>query len=131
MIALMHKTRILAAAALGSIALLSACNKEPEVVDANPDPQAEELAKAPPVTLPPAIRETKTYRCKDNSIVYVSFMDDGLTAMVRDKQEEPPVAKLKAPNEGEPFVSEGFALSGSGDSVTYTSPDSGTLSCKT
>ena len=127
----MQKSTILAAAAFASLAALAACNKEPEVVDTTADPQAEELAKAPPVTLPPAIRETKTYRCKDNSVVYVSFMDDGLTAMVRDKQEEPPLAKLKAPKEGEPFVADGFALSGSGDSVTYTSPDSGTLTCKT
>jgi hypothetical protein len=80
--------------------------------------------------LPPAIRESKTYRCKDNSLVYVSFLDDDLTAMVRDKQEEPPIATLKAPEPGRPFVAEGFSLSGSGASVTYTSPDSGTLTCK-
>ena len=125
----MHKMTI-PAAAFGTLAALGACSKEPEVVDTSVDPQAEQLAKAPPVTLPPAIRESKTYRCKDNSIVYVSFMDDGLTAMVRDKQEEPPIAKLKAPKEGDPFVADGFALSGSGSSVTYTSPDSGTLTCK-
>jgi hypothetical protein len=104
--------------------------KNPKWVETSVDPQAAELAKAPPVTLPPAIRESKTYRCKDNSLVYVSFMDDNLTAMVRDKQEEPPIATLKAPEPGAPFVADGFSLSGSGASVTYTSPDSGTLTCK-
>lgn len=126
----MHRIKLPAAFLAAALLSASGCNKEPEVVDANPDPQAEQLAKAPPVTLPPPIRESKTYRCKDNSVIYVSFLADDVTALVRDKEEEPPIATLKAPKAGEPFVAEGFSLSGSGDSVTYTSPDSGTLSCK-
>ena len=86
--------RITSAACIAASLLLSACNSEPEVIQANPDPQEKELAKAPPVQLPPAIKATKTYRCKDNSLVYVTFLDDDMTAMVRDKQEEPPVAPL-------------------------------------
>lgn len=125
----MQKSAILAAACAAAFASLSACSPEPEVIDAAPDPQAAELAKAPPVELPPAIRASKTYRCKDNSLVYVTFFTDDVTAAVRDKQEEPPVATLKAPAAGQAFVSEGYSLSGSGDSVTYTSPDSGTQTC--
>lgn len=109
---------------------LAACNSEPEVVDTNPDPQAAELAKAAPVTLPPAIKSSKTYRCKDNSLVYVTLLADDMTAMVRDKQEEPPVATLKAPAPGQPFVSEGFSLTVSGSNITYNSPDKGSQSCK-
>jgi hypothetical protein len=126
----MQKTHILAAASLAALVSLAACNREPEVVDTNPDPQAAELAKAPPVTLPPAIKESKTYRCKDNSLVYVTYLTDNMTAMVRDKQEEPPVATLKAPAPGQPFVSEGFSLTVNGNSVTYNSPDAGTQTCK-
>ncbi len=121
---------VFAAASVAASLSLAACSNEPEVVDANPDPQAAELAKAPPVTLPPAIKESKTYRCKDNSLVYVTYLADNVTAMVRDKQEEPPVATLKAPAAGEPFVSEGFSLSVNGNSITYNSPDKGTQSCK-
>ncbi len=121
---------VFAAAFVAASLSLAACSNEPEVVDANPDPQAAELAKAPPVTLPPAIKESKTYRCKDNSLVYVTYLADNVTAMVRDKQEEPPVATLKAPAAGEPFVSEGFSLSVNGSSITYNSPDKGTQSCK-
>ncbi len=121
---------VFAAASVAASLSLAACSNEPEVVDTNPDPQAAELAKAPPVTLPPAIKESKTYRCKDNSLVYVTYMADNVTAMVRDKQEEPPVATLKAPAAGEPFVSEGFSLSVNGNSITYNSPDKGTQSCK-
>jgi hypothetical protein len=126
----MRRSKMRIAEALLGIALISGCSNEPIVADATPDTQAEQLANAAPVTLPPAIRESKTYRCTDNSVVYVSYMDDGVTAMVRDKQEEPPIATLKAPKAGEPFVSEGFSLSGSGGSVRYASPDSGTLTCK-
>ncbi|HEV2078989.1 MAG TPA: hypothetical protein VGR19_03700 [Allosphingosinicella sp.] len=129
----MSRTTILTAAfCLTALVAVPACN-ETKTVTANTvgDPQATELAKAQPVELPPAIRSSKTYRCKDNSIVYVSFLEDDVSALVRDKEEEPPIAKLKAPKPGEPFVNEdGFKLSGSGSSVTYTSPDSGTLTCK-
>lgn len=129
----MSRTTILTTAfCLTALLAVPACN-EPKTMSANSveDPQAEQLAKAQPVELPPAIRSSKTYRCKDNSIVYVSFLEDDVTALVRDTEEEPPVARLKAPNPGEPFVGEGgFKLSGSGSSVTYTSPDSGTLTCK-
>ena len=119
-----------AASVAASLLLLSACSNEPEVVDTNPDPMKEELAKAAPVQLPPAIKEAKSYRCKDNSLVHVTYLTDNVTAMVRDKEEEPPVATLKAPAAGQPFVSEGFSLTVNGNSITYNSPDAGTQSCK-
>ena len=126
----MQNTRFLAAASIAALLALAACSNEPEVVDTNPDPQAAELAKAAPVTLPPAIKESKTYRCKDNSLVYITYLTDNTTAMVRDKQEEPPVATLKAPAPGQPFVSEGFSLTVNGNSITYHSPDAGNQTCK-
>jgi hypothetical protein len=123
---------ILSAAPLAILLVLAGCNSEPEeVVADDDDPQAEALAQAKPVTLPPAIGESKTYRCKDNSIIYVSFLTDDTTALIRDNEEEPPIATLKAPKAGEPFVSEGFSLSGTGSSITYMSPDSGTQTCQT
>jgi hypothetical protein len=126
----MNKINPIIAASLAAFVSLAACNSEPQVVDTNPDPMKEELAKAAPVTLPPAIKSSKTYRCKDNSLVYVTLLADDVTAMVRDKQEEPPVANLKAPAPGQPFVSEGFSLTVSGNNITYNSPDKGTQSCK-
>ncbi len=131
----MHKSPLLITACAASLALIGCQKPEPEVVQSNVDQQAEALKSAPPVELPPAIKAAKTYRCKDNSLVYVSFMTDDVTVAVRDKQEEPPVATLKAPAPGQAFVGQGdsgkgFSLSGSGDNVTYTSPDSGTQTCK-
>jgi hypothetical protein len=120
---------LLAAASTAAIFVLAGCKAEPVAVGGPADPQAEALKNAPPVQLPPTMKD-KTYRCKDNSLVYVSFSSDNLTALVRDKQEEPPVATLKAPAPGQPFVAEGFSLSGSGDSVTYKSPDSAAQTCR-
>jgi hypothetical protein len=120
---------LLAAASTAAIFTLAGCKSEAVEVGGPADPQAEALKNAPPVQLPPTMKD-KTYRCKDNSLVYVSFSGDNLTALVRDKQEDPPVATLKAPAAGQPFVSEGFSLSGSGESVTYKSPKSAAQTCR-
>ena len=122
---------LLAAAPFAALLSLAACNNEPETVSAaGEDPLADQLKTAPPVQLPPAIASSKTYRCKDNSIVYISFMTDGVTAAVRDVESDPPVATLKAAAPGQPFEFEGYSLSGNGDQVTYKSPDKGSQSCK-
>lgn len=121
----MKKTHILTAATAGALFVVASCSNEP-VTDNSVDAQAEELA----VTLPPAIKVTTTYRCKDNSLVYVSFLADDLTAMVRKEQGGAPLATLKAPAAGQPFVADGFSLTGSGDTITYSSPDAKSQSCK-
>ena len=132
----MHSKPIFAAASLAAFLSVAACQNEPETVTSTAaDPLANQLAKAAPVKLPPAIKSSKTYRCKDNSVVYVNFLTDGLTVNVRDKEEEPPAVTLAASGPGEPFIGQGpagagFKLVGTGDTVTYTSPDSGTQSCK-
>ena len=119
--------------ALVAAAALAGCNKEDHTIVAGPDvndPQANVVANLDNVQLPPSISASKTYRCKDNSLVYITFLTDNVTALVRDKQEEPPVATLKAPAPGQAYVFEGYSLSGEGDQVTYKSPDSGSQSCK-
>ncbi|MCP1470619.1 hypothetical protein J3E64_002307 [Sphingobium sp. OAS761] len=119
---------MIAAATLG---LLSACNKsdEPEVVGGPADPMAAELANAAPVELPPSVKATKQYRCKDNSLIFVDFMSDDKTANLRtDKNGSP--TKLSAPEAGQPFTAEGgYDVSGSGDDVTITVPGKGAQAC--
>lgn len=118
----------LRAAPVAAFILLAACNNEPEVIEPN-DPMKDELAKAPPVALPPAIQASKTYRCKDNSLVYVNFYTNN-TAKVGDK---PGVSadgtELTAAQPGGPYTAEGYSLSGSGDSVTYSAPGGGSQTC--
>ena len=131
---IMNRTTLLVA--MIAAAALAGCNKQNNAnVAGGPDDPAAEASVNAPVVLPPSIQSSKTYRCKDNSVVYVNFMTDNVSANVRDVEEEPPTVTLKAAAPGEPFVGEGevgkgFKLEGNGATVTYTSPDSGTQSCK-
>jgi uncharacterized lipoprotein len=71
-------TRIAPLTALAAMLLLAACNnnKEPEVLDTNPDPMANQSANAAPIELPPAVTDSAIYRFKDNSIVYGDVLGD-------------------------------------------------------
>jgi len=125
----MHKHLLLAACAAASVVLSSCGQKEPEVIE-TPDPQAEALKNAPKVELPPAILASRTYRCKDNSLVYVTFMNDNVTAEVRDKEEAPPRATLKAAAPGQPYEGTGYTITGSGSSITYKTPTDPAQTCR-
>ena len=39
-----------------------------------------------PVTLPPSITASKSYRCKDNKVIYINWMSDGKSATIRTEQ---------------------------------------------
>jgi hypothetical protein len=124
------RPRILSAAAFAALLSLAACNSEPETVTAGTaDPDAATLKEAPPVELPPMVTASRTYRCKDNSLVYIDFFNDNVTANLRDKKDGQPVV-LKAPEAGKPFVSDGYTLSGNGAEVELTRPGKGSESCK-
>lgn len=110
---------------------LSACGQsEPEVVDNKaPDPVAEQAAHAVPVALPPAVKDSRSYRCKDNSIIYVDFLADDKSANLRtDKAGAPTALKAEAP--GEPYKFDGYELVGNGASITATLPGKGKQDCK-
>ncbi len=110
--------------ALAAAFALSACgsNSGPEVVDTNPDPMANQLANSAPVELPPAIKADKTLRCKDQSLVYVTFFEGDKQANVRLKPEGP-ATTLKAPAAGEPLVADGgWKMTGNTESVSLTQP---------
>jgi hypothetical protein len=124
----MHKT-FFSTAAVAALLSLSACNNEPEVVHAGgADPQAEALKAAPKVELPPAISASRTYRCKDNSLVYVDFYTNN-TAMYRTEKGGTPTT-LTAAEAGQPFTAEGYSVSANAPTITLTAPGKGTLSCK-
>ena len=82
------------------VSALAACNTEPEniVAGERPDPMADQLANAAPVELPPAIAASKTYRCKDNSLLYIDWYADG-SAMVKNDRSEAGT-RVEAPVEG-------------------------------
>jgi uncharacterized lipoprotein len=123
---MMHRTKIAAVAALLT---LSACQQE-TIVAGRKDDMAEELAKAPKVVLPPSIKSTKAYRCKDGGLIYVDLFQGDKMANLR-AAENGPVTKLEAPEAGQPMVAAGgYSLTVSGNSVTVAQPGKGSQSCK-
>jgi hypothetical protein len=124
------KYTILGIAPLAAL-LLASCSMEPTTVTApENDPQASEVAAAPPVKLPPAMLASKSYRCKDNSTVFVDWFNDNMTANVRTERGGTPTA-LSAPAAGEPYVGGGYTLTGTADaaSATVTKPGGSAQSC--
>lgn len=123
--------RPLPALAVAALLSLGACSKPaPQVVDTNPDPMANALAHRAPVALPPAIKADKTFRCKDNSLVYVTFFEGGKQASVRSVPDGP-VTKLMAINDGDPWTGDGgWKLSGTPDAIVVTRPGKGEMACK-
>jgi hypothetical protein len=122
--------RIAPLSAVAALLVLAACNKsnEPEVIDTNPDPMANQIANAAPVELPPAVTDSAIYRCKDNSVVYVDFLGDKTMANVRTEKDGAPV-QVKAEAEGKPMTGTGFSVSGSGKTVEIAVNGGAAQSC--
>ena len=118
---------LLAAAASAAIFSLQACDNSPQTVNTY-DAQAEALANAAPVELPPAITATKAYRCSDNSLFYAEFYNNN-TATLRLGSRDAAATILNATNGAPPFAAEGYSLSGTGDNVRITAPGKNNLSC--
>ena len=122
--------------ALCSVALV-ACEKETIVAGEQPDPMKEELAKAAPVELPPAIAASKTYRCKDNSLVQIDWLADNKGAYVHGADRTQTHVKPAEAVEGQPAGSDltaegGYVLKGSAtaSTVNLTVPGKGAQACK-
>lgn len=118
--------------AFSALMALAACNSDkPEVIDRGPqDPLGDQLNNAAPVALPPSVKVSKTYRCGDGSLLFVDFMSDDKTAMVKTEKEGVATALLMA-EPGKPFTAAGgYSLTGNGDTVTAELPGKGSQSCK-
>lgn len=70
---------------IAATAALGACgqNDEPDVVGGPADPMANELANAEPVGPIPIMLGSDNYRCADNSLVQVDFIQTGEENSVR------------------------------------------------
>lgn len=64
--------------ALAATVALAGCNKEDHTIVAGvPGDNATADVNLANVQLPPSISSSKTYRCKDNSVVRVDWLSDG------------------------------------------------------
>jgi len=121
---------LLTTVSLAFLALLAGCNSEPEnIVAGDNDPDANKLATLPPVELPPMMTASRTYRCKDNSLVYIDFYNNN-TATYKAQKAATGGTALTSEGEGKPYTAEGFSISSSGTDITLTAPGKGTTSCK-
>jgi hypothetical protein len=126
----MTHTRIIATSALLLLGL-AAC--QPETIDPNKEANEQaqkaqqEAAKMPKM---PMISSSKIYRCDDNSIANVDFMDDGITANLKMGKESM-LKQLVAAEKGKPFTAaDGYSLDGSGSSVKLTTPGHKSQTCR-
>jgi len=101
------------------------------------DPMANVLANAAPVQLPPSIQTSRTYRCKDNSIVYIEWLQqDGRPAgaNIRSERSGTPTQLVTAADGNPPFrAASGYSLTGTAasSSITLEQPGKGLQSCST
>jgi hypothetical protein len=116
----------LAAAPLAAFLALAACGNE--TIDGNADPQANAANTVAPVAPPPMIQASRTYRCKDNSLLYADFYTND-TVQVRSAKDQPPTVLTAAAGQP-PYVAEGYSLSANAAQISYTAPGKGNQSCK-
>ena len=105
-------TRTLTIVTLLAAAALAGCNSEDHTIvsdPAGPDPMANSLNGD--VVLPPAISASKSYRCKDNSLVSIDWLSDGTA---RIKSDTPGQGTTVTPG------AEGSPLTGDPKAATVT-----------
>ena len=130
-----------------SMLALAACNKS-ETPPAAENAAETAAVSAAEVELPPAITATGTYRCADNTILYVDFLGQNEAADIRigeksalavrvtaPKAEAPAADGTAAPAEAEPAgpltSADGeSSLSGSGDQINVKLAGKGAQTCK-
>lgn len=97
---------------LGLTAALAACNNSDHTIVADPTPDDGYNAAADAnVVLPPAIKASKTYRCADNTIVKVDWLEDGKSATVTPAEGTPVAVTMT--EDGKPMTgADGTSVAG-------------------
>lgn len=120
------KSLPLLALATAALLPLVACSK-PKAADAATETAA--AANAAPIEMPPAIKADKSFRCKDNSLAFVTFFEGDKQAVIKDSADGA-ATLLKAATAGEPLVAEGgWSLTGDVAKITLTRPGKPAVTC--
>ncbi|MBB3764368.1 hypothetical protein [Sphingomicrobium lutaoense] len=108
---------------IAATAILGACgqNDEPDVVGGPADPMANQLANAEPIGPIPVMVGSEDYRCADNSLVQVDFIQTGEENSVRVTPEGEAGVTAVEGEEAGTFTGEGVTVKGapSDASITY------------
>jgi hypothetical protein len=94
-------------------------------------PEDNSMASNTHVSLPPPISHSGIYRCDDNTLAYIDYLADGLTANLKFDAEAGTSKRLTAEAKGKPFAGEGFSVSGDGSEITMTKPGAISVHCAT
>jgi hypothetical protein len=132
-----------------SMLALAACNKsETPAADGTADTAA--ATPAAPVVLPPAITASGTYRCGDNTILYVDFLGKNEAADIRVGDKAAVAVRVTAPAPEAPVAGAApsapaadakpagpmksadgkTSLSGTGKQINVKLADKGAQTCK-
>ena len=111
---------------------LAACH-QPSVQEKRDAAAANEAAAqnaaAAAAPLPPVVRSEKSFRCKDNSLAFVTFFEGDTQAVVKDKQDGPATV-LTAAKAGDPLTAAGgWSMTGKESGVMLTRPGKAAVSC--
>jgi hypothetical protein len=111
--------RILCSTILAAAAALAGCDQSDHTITGTGpyDPQANASSNAD-VTLPPSIAAQRSYRCKDNSLIYIDWYSDG-SARVKATRGEAGTP-VPAPPEGNVTDAAPSPLQGTADSASIT-----------
>ncbi len=128
-----------------SMLALAACNKSETPVEG--EAGADTAATAAPIEMPPAITASGTYRCADNTILYVDFLGKNEAADIRVGDKAATAVRVTAPVAEEPAAGTAPAaeaapagplksadgessLSGSGAQINVKLAGKGAQTCK-
>jgi crotonobetainyl-CoA:carnitine CoA-transferase CaiB-like acyl-CoA transferase len=116
-----------AAAAFLAGMSLNACSQGSQEAEAQNNQTAERAAPAVQ-NLPPSIQASRTYRCADNTLVYVDFFTDN-TAAVRLEELGTPT-RLAPENGAGAFKAEGYSVAANEASTSITLPGKPAQTCR-
>ena len=115
-----------ASALAGMLILVAACDQEPEVI--SPPGYNDSPVDTANVEPPPMVARSAAYRCDDGQALYIDFLTDNIAVNVRDSRADIPTRLAR--QEGETYSGEGRSLTGTGDEVSYSSPERPEQSCR-
>jgi hypothetical protein len=131
-----------------SMLALAACNKSETPATPEGEGDASKMTQtSAPVEMPPAITASGTYRCGDNTILYVDFLGKNEAADIRVGDKAAAAVRVTAPEieasaDGTPPAADAkpagpmksadgtTSLSGSGKQINVKMGDKGAQTCK-
>jgi hypothetical protein len=111
-------TRTFTTLAIAAAALAGCDNSDHTIVANEPyDPMANDVRNLEAVELPPAIAASHVYRCRDNSLVYIDWLNNN-TARIKANRTE--IGTTVTRGEDGSYTAEGQRLTGTPGDPTVT-----------